>query len=86
MSHALQGEINYIIEILEEHTFGDNVELVNVGIDARLVYVQKFKEWIFMDYKTDKFINDCYLEDILTKLSDELIKELHKVVLKEYTL
>ena len=25
MSHALQGEINYIVEILEDHTFGDNI-------------------------------------------------------------
>ena len=86
MSHALQGEINYIVEILEEHTFGDNVELENVGIDARLVYVNKFNEWIFMNYKTKKFINDCCLEDVLRKLSDELIEELHNVVLKEYAL
>ena len=86
MSHALQGEINYIVEILEEHTFGDNVEIENVGIDARLVYVQKFSEWIFMDYKTNKFINDCYLEDVLRRLSHQMIRELHKVVLKEYAL
>ena len=86
MSHALQGEINYIVEILEDHTYGDNVELVKKGIDVRLVYVQKSSEWIFMDYRTDKFINDCSLEDILRQLPFRLIRELHEVVLKEYAL
>ena len=86
MSHALQGEINYIVEILEDHTYGDNVKLVKKGIDVRLVYVQKSSEWIFMDYRTDKFINDCSLEDILRQLPFRLIRELHEVVLKEYAL
>lgn len=86
MSHALQGEINYIVETLEDHTYGDNVELVKKGIDVRLVYVHKSSEWIFMDYRTDKFINDCCLEDILRQLSFGLIRELHEVVLNEFAL
>jgi len=86
MSHALQGEINFIVETIEEHTLGDNIYIENVGIDARLVYVQKFNEWIFMNYKTNRFINDWVLEDLLSKLSDEMIKELHEVILKEYAL
>ena len=86
MSHALQGEINYIVEILEDHTYGDNVELVKKGIDVRLVYVQKSSEWIFMDYRTDKFINDCSLEDVLRQLPFGLIRQLHEVVLKEFAL
>jgi len=86
MSHALQGEINFIVETIEEHILGDNIYIENVGIDARLVYVQKFNEWIFMNYKTNRFINDWVLEDLLSKLSDEMIKELHEVILKEYAL
>jgi len=86
MSHALQGEINFIVETIEEHSFGDNIYIENVGINARIIYVQKFDEWIFMDYKSDKFINDCELEDVLSKLSDEMIRELHNVILKEYAL
>tara|TARA_B100000902_G_C26775869_1_gene652670 strand:+ start:29 stop:307 length:279 start_codon:yes stop_codon:yes gene_type:complete len=86
MSHALQGEINYIVEVLEEHPFGDDVEVEISGTHARLVYVKKFNEWIFMDYKSDKFINDCELKDILSQLSDVFIEELHNVVLKEYAL
>ena len=86
MSHALQGEINFIVETMEEHSFGDNIYIENVGINARIIYVQKFDEWIFMDYKSDKFINDCELEDVLSKLSDEMIRELHNVILKEYAL
>ena len=46
MSHALQGEINYIVEVLEEHPFGDDVEVEISGTHARLVYVKKFNEWI----------------------------------------
>lgn len=86
MSHALQGEINYIVETLEDHTYGDNVEIVKKGIDVRLVYVQKFNEWIFMDYRTDKFINDCSLEDVVRQLSFGMIRTLHKVVLEEFAL
>ena len=84
--HKLQGEINYIVEVLEDNTFGDNVYIENIGIDARLIYVKKFDEWIFMNYKTNRFINDWQLQDVLSKLSDEIIKELHEVVLKEYAL
>jgi len=86
MSHALQGEINFIVETIEEHILGDNIYIENVGVDARLVYVSKFNEWIFMDYKTNRFINDWVLEDLLSKLSDEMIRELHEVILKEYAL
>ncbi len=84
--HKLQGEINYIVEILEEHPLGDNIYIENVGVDSRLVYVKKFDEWIFMNYKTNRFINDWQLQDLLSELSDEMIRELHEVILKEYAL
>ena len=87
MSHALQGEINYIVEILEDHTFGDNIiipSLRNEHYDKQII--EGGNMMTYLDHNTKKFICEDSLEELLYRLPKEVIRQLHEITLREYDL
>tara|TARA_A100001035_G_scaffold265232_1_gene247214 strand:- start:631 stop:894 length:264 start_codon:yes stop_codon:yes gene_type:complete len=87
MSHALQGEINYIVEILEDHTFGDNIiipSLRNEHYDKQII--EGGNMMTYLDHNTKKFICEDSLEELLYRLPKEVIRQLHEITLREYAL
>ena len=89
MSHALQGEINFIEEILEDHPFGDDIfipQLKGEKVHKQLIWGGRCLLWIYLDHNTDKFICGNNLEDVLPQLPNEVIKQLHAITLEEYAL
>ena len=87
MSHALQGEINYIVEILEEHTFGNNIfipQLTGEGFHKQII--EGGNMMTYLDHNTNKFICEGSLEELLYRLPKEVIRQLHEITLREYDL
>lgn len=81
--HRLQGLINYIEEILEEHTFGDDVEINSIS-ESQIIFVHKTNLWIYLDHDSGKFKSSYELGLLLPQLPEDVIIKLHEIVLTEY--
>ena len=86
MSHALQGEINYIVEILEDHTFGDNIFIPQLqGEHFHKQIIEGGNMMTYLDFNTNKFICEDSLEELLYRLPKEVIRQLHEITLRSMT-
>ena len=63
---ALQGEINYIVEILEDHTFGDNIfipQLKGEGFHKQII--EGGNMMTYLDHNTNKLLRRLFRRTLI---------------------